>query len=89
MLLPTQQNTKNITDLREDPLGVLSDVDTLGFVYLFQHSDPRAVMLSLPEFARLRELAEDRMDEQDAAELSLEDRGLGIPLKNIVKKYHK
>lgn len=88
MLLPTQQNTKNITDLREDPLGVLSDVDALGFVYLFQHSDPRAVMLSLPEFSRLRELAEDRIDEQDAAELSREDRGAGIPLKKIVKKYH-
>lgn len=87
MLLPTRQNIKNITDLREDPLGVLSDVDTLGFVYLFQHSDPRAVMLSLREFARLRELAEDRMDEQDAAELSQEDRGVGIPLKNIVKKH--
>ncbi|MDP1722509.1 MAG: hypothetical protein Q8L37_04850 [Candidatus Gottesmanbacteria bacterium] len=87
MLLPTRQNTKNITDLREDPLKVLSDVDSLGFVYLFQHSDPRAVMLSLREFARLRELAEDRTDEQDAAELAEEDRGVGIPLRNIVKKY--
>lgn len=34
-----------------------------------------------------RELLEDRGDELDAAELSLEDRGEGIPLKNIAKKY--
>lgn len=87
MLLPTRQNTKTITDLREDALGVLSDVDKLGLVWLFQHSDPRAVVLSMKEFARLRELLEDRADEAEAAELALEDRGVGIPLKKIAKKY--
>ncbi len=87
MLLPTSQNTKTITDLREDALGVLSDVDRLGLVYLFQHADPRAVVLSLKEFTKLCELIEDRVDERDAAELSHEDRGTGIPLKNIAKKY--
>lgn len=34
--------------------------------------------------ARLHDLVEDRMDKQNAAELSAEDRGVGIPLKNIV-----
>lgn len=87
MLIPTPQNTKTITDLREDALGVLSDVDKLGLVYLFQHSDPRAVLLSLEEFAKLRELLEDRADERDAAELALENRGVGIPLKRVAKKY--
>lgn len=87
MLLPTKQNTKTITDIREDALGVLSDVDKLGLVYLFQHSDPRAVVLSLKEFAKLRELLEDRADERDAAELSLEDRGIGIPVTTVAKKY--
>ena len=87
MLLPTSQNTKTITDLREDALGVLSDVDKLGLVYLFQHSDPRAVVLSLKEFTKLCELIEDHADERDAAELSLEDRGKGIGLKNVAKKY--
>ncbi|EKD67373.1 MAG: hypothetical protein ACD_48C00449G0001, partial [uncultured bacterium] len=33
------------------------------------------------------ELVEDRVDEQDAAELSLEDRGCGIDIKNVAKKY--
>ncbi|MEK7129886.1 MAG: hypothetical protein AAB803_02590 [Patescibacteria group bacterium] len=87
MLLPTSQNTKTITDLREDTLGVLSDVDTLGMVYLFQHSDPRAVVLSMKEFSKLCELLEDRADEREATELSLEDRGSGIPLTTIAKKY--
>ena len=87
MLLPTGQNTKTITDLREDALGVLSDVDKLGFVYLFQHSDPRAVMLSMKEFTKLCERIEDNVDEQTAAELSRQDRGKGIELKHIAKKY--
>ena len=87
MLLPTSQNTKTITDMREDALGVLSDVDKLGLVWLFQHSDPRAVVLSLKEFAKLCELIEDRVDEQDAAELSRQDRGIGIALKTIAKKH--
>ncbi|MBI5614454.1 hypothetical protein HY947_06000 [Candidatus Gottesmanbacteria bacterium] len=87
MLLPTSQNTKTITDLRENALGVLSDVDKLGLVYLFQHSDPRAVVLSLKEFTRLYELIEDRVDEHDAEQLSHEDRGEGIELKKIAKKY--
>lgn len=87
MLLPTRQNTKTITDLREDALGVLSDVDKLGLVYLFAHSDPRAVVLSLKEFTKLCELIEERADERDSAELSREDRGIGIPLKTIAKKY--
>ncbi len=87
MLLPTSQNIKTITDLREDALGVLSDVDKLGLVYLFQHSDPRAVVLSLKEFTRLCELIEDRADERDAAQLSRQSRGIGIPLSTIAKKY--
>ncbi len=89
MLLPTRQNTKTITDLREDALGVLSDVDKLGLVYLFQHADPRAVVLSLKEFTKLCELIEDRADEQDAAQLHDEDRGKGITLKNVAKRYHR
>lgn len=87
MLLPTSRNTKTITDLREDTIGVLSDVDKLGLVYLFQHSDPRAVVLSLKEFAKFCELIEDHTDERDAAELSLEYRGEGVELKNVRKKY--
>lgn len=57
MLLPTSQNTKTITNLKE--------------------------------FAKLCELLEDRADERDAAELSLEDRGEGIALKNVAKKKHE
>lgn len=87
MLLPTSQNTKTITDLREDAIGVLSDVDKFGLVYLFQHSDPRAVVLSLKEFTRICGLIEDRADERDAAELSLENRGKGIKLNIVSKKY--
>ena len=87
MLVPTSKNTKTITDLREDALGVLSDVDKLGLVYLFQRSDPRAVLLSLKEFDRVLELIEDRIDELDAAELSRQDRGPGVRIAKVAKKY--
>ena len=51
----------------------------------FFNTRPRAVVLSLKEFAKLCELIEDRVDEQDAAELSRQDRGIGIALKTIAK----
>ena len=66
MLIPTKQNIKTITDMREDALKLLDAVKTQGLVYLFHHSDPQAVMLSLDEFQRMQELVEDHLDEIEA-----------------------
>lgn len=88
MLIPTSQNVRTITDMRENALKLLDDVDKFGVVYLFQHSDPKAVILSLDEFQKLQELLEDRFDEKEANKLSKEKRGKGIPLSQIIKKYH-
>ena len=89
MLIPTSDNTKNITDLRENTLKLLKDVDRLGTVYIMQRSYPKAVILSIDEFQRMQELIEDHIDELDAEELSKEPLGKLIPHSEIVKKYAK
>lgn len=86
MLIPTSQNIKTITDMRENALKLLDEVNDHGLVYIFHHSDPKAVMLSLDEFTRLQELMEDHLDEMEAVKLTQEKRGKGIPLATIIKK---
>lgn len=89
MIVPTSRNTKTITDMREDALKVLEDVEKQGLLYVFHHANPKAVMLSMEEFERLYELVEDHIDEEEAVRLSKEDRGSGIPLAKVAQKYHK
>lgn len=89
MLIPTADNIKTVTDMRENAISLLKTVKQLGTVYVFQHSNPQAVMLSMEEFIRLQELVEDRLDEQEAIKLSKEKRGKGISLSKIISKYQK
>lgn len=87
--MPTTQNTKTVTDMREDANGLLDDVQRLGLIYLFQHSDPKAVVLSIEEFYRFQEMTEDYIDELDATKLANEPRGELISLSKVVEKYKK
>lgn len=89
MLIPTSHNIKTITDMREDAIALLKKVKELGVVYLFQHSSPQAVMLSIEEFQRLHEIVEDHLDERIAQKLSLQKRGEGIPLDKVIASYKK
>lgn len=89
MLIPTSQNTKTVTDMREKAIELLADVKKQGILYLFHHADPAAVMLSMEEFQRIHELLEDHLDELEAKKLSREVRGKGIPLSRIIAKYKK
>jgi len=87
MLIPTSQNIKTVTDMREDALGMLSAVEKNSLIYVFQHSEPKAVMLSMQEFIRMRELIENLQDEKDALDLLKQKRGKLIPLEEIKKMY--
>jgi len=89
MLIPTNQNIKTITDMRENALELLEEVKNQGLLYVFQHSNPKAVLLSMEEFERLYTLLEDHLDEMEAVKLSRKKRGKGIPLAAILKKYSK
>ena len=83
----TSHNIKTITDMREKAAELLDEVKKLGVVYVFQHSDPKAVMISMEEYERIRELLEDHLDELEATKLSKEKRGKGTPLSGIIAKY--
>jgi len=87
MLIPTKDNIRTITDMRENALALLSFVEKEGLAYVFHRSEPKAVMLSLEEFARLAELLENYLDEQEAEELVGKPRGKGISFSKIAKKY--
>lgn len=85
----TSQNIKTITDMRERAVKLLEEVKSLGVVYVFQHSDPKAVMLSMEQYQRILELLEDHLDEMEAIKLSEEKKGKGIPLTKVLAKYNK
>lgn len=62
-MIPTAQNVKTITDLRERALELLDQVKkTSEPVYVFHRSKPKAVILSIEEFSKLKELIEDLED---------------------------
>ncbi len=87
MLIPTSQNVKTITDMREDALNLLAEVDEKGLAYIFHRSEPKAVILSIKDFIFLQEALENLQDFKDAKSLAEEKRGGGVPLKSVAKKY--
>ena len=87
MLIPSTKNVKTITDMRENALELLEVVEKQGLTYIFHRSKPKAVMLSIDDFARLQELIESYLDEQEAEKLAKEPRGKGIPFEEIIRKY--
>lgn len=87
MLIPTAQNVKTITDMREHALELLDLVKKEGIAYIFHHSKPKAVMLTIEEFVRVQELLEDYLDELEVKKLEKEPRGKGIPIEEIMKEY--
>lgn len=87
MLIPTTQNVKTITDMREDALGLLNSVDKTGLAYIFHRSKPRAVVLNIDDFLVLQNALDDLQDFDDVRRLSREKRGKGVLLKSIASKY--
>jgi prevent-host-death family protein len=73
--------------MREDALGLLEQVKKNGVTYIFNRSEPKAVMMDIDEFERLQEMLEVYQDELDAIELAKEPRGEGIPIEEIMKEY--
>jgi len=75
MLLPTPQNTKTISDLREKPVELLKKVSSsYDPLYIFYRSKPSAVMLSLASYQKILDLAEDRLDSLKAQEYEANDK---------------
>ncbi|MBI2314797.1 type II toxin-antitoxin system Phd/YefM family antitoxin [Candidatus Daviesbacteria bacterium] len=88
MLIPTAKNTKTITDLREKAVELLDQIQKSGPAFIFQHSKPRAVMLSIEEYANMLEMLEDYFDSLKAKELEEDPQKGGISLAQLARKYH-
>jgi prevent-host-death family protein len=87
MLIPTSKNVKTITDMREDALGLLEQVKKNGVTYIFNRSEPKAVIMDIDEFVRMQELLEDYFDEIDVQELEKKPIGKLISEEDIIKEY--
>lgn len=89
MIIPTSQNTKTISDLREKPVEILKRLrSAYGPLYIFYRSKPNAVMLNLLEYQKLLDIAEDYFDSLKAEEYEKEDKNKIRWLTNneLVKK---
>lgn len=83
MLIPTKQNVKTVTDMRQDALGLINGVQDAGPFYLMHKSTPKAVMLSIDDYTNLFERYWDSLDALEALELAKEPKGKGYTLKQI------
>ncbi|PJE68903.1 hypothetical protein COU96_02735 [Candidatus Shapirobacteria bacterium CG10_big_fil_rev_8_21_14_0_10_38_14] len=73
MIIPTEENTKTVTDLREDVVKILASLQKQkGPQFVFYRSKPKAVLLAIGEYQRLLELLEDYEDSLEASEVIAE-----------------
>ncbi len=89
MIIPTAKNTKTITDLREKALEMLEQTKKSGPTFIFHHSKPKAVMLSIEEYSNMMEMLEDYFDSLKAKELEENPQRGGISLDQLIKKYNR
>lgn len=75
MLIPTPSNTKTVSDMRQDPIGLLKSVEkSQGPNYIFYRSTPKAVILNIKEYQELLEALEDYQDSLIAQQYEKEDK---------------
>ena len=87
MIIPTSRNTKTITDLREKTVELLEQIKNSGPTFIFHHSKPKAVMLSIEEYSNMMSMLEDYFDALKAKEMEEEGAKGGISLDQLIKKY--
>lgn len=88
MIMPTSKNTKTITDLREKAVELLEQTKKSGPTFIFHHSKPKAVMLSIDEYSNMMEMLEDYFDSLTAKELEENPQKGGTSLEQLSKKYN-
>ena len=89
-MLPTVENVKTITDMREKAVELLEQVEkTAEPVFVFQHSKPRAVIMSIEEFSKLKEWVEDLEDSLLARKLEKNlGKGKYLNLEELEKSHN-
>ncbi|KKQ51676.1 MAG: hypothetical protein UT19_C0012G0022 [Candidatus Woesebacteria bacterium GW2011_GWB1_39_10b] len=72
-MMPTANDLKTVTDMREDAIGLLNAVNKKKNPIVIMHrNSPQAVMLSVEEYNKLIEMVDDYMDELIAMDLEKE-----------------
>lgn len=68
-MIPTKKNVRTITDMRERALKLLKEVSSSKEpIYIFNRSDPQAVLLGVESFKDLIEELEDARDTRELEE---------------------
>ena len=93
MMIPTADDIKTVTDMRENTLSLLDRVQKKeGPTIIMYNNTPRAVMLSVEEYNNLMEAIEDYSDELEAISLEKQAKKASkkdlISLKTLVGKHH-
>jgi len=74
--------------MRVDAISFLKDVQKKGMKYIFQRSEPQAVVLSMKEFKTILEKLEDWEDQQLVYKLEKEGKGKGFTsLEDLAREY--
>ena len=89
MIIPTEDNTKTVTDLRENVVGILASLKKQkGPQFVFYKSKPKAVLLAIAEYQKLLELLEDYEDAAEASEIIANAKAKKeklYPFKKVIK----
>jgi PHD/YefM family antitoxin component YafN of YafNO toxin-antitoxin module len=91
MHIPTDDNIKTITDMRENALMLLKDLKKGNQpTIIFHHNSPKAVMLSVKKYNELMDMLEDYMDGELARKLEKEKSKKTdyIPFKKVLKEHN-
>lgn len=74
-MIPTSRNIKTISDMRENARSLLKEVQRFyGPLFILYRSKPQAVLLSLAEYEKLADFAEDYIDSLKAQEFEEQDK---------------
>lgn len=74
-MIPSSGNIRTISDMRENARGLLAQAKKVyGPLFIFYRSKPQAVLLSLEEYKKLADFAEDYVDGLKAQEFEAEDK---------------
>ncbi|MBI1982140.1 MAG: type II toxin-antitoxin system Phd/YefM family antitoxin [Candidatus Levybacteria bacterium] len=74
-MILSSANVKTISDMRENARELLKQVQkAYGPLYILYRSKPQAVLLSLAEYQKLADMAEDYLDSLRAQEFEAEDK---------------
>lgn len=73
MMIPTADDLKTVTDMRENAVGLINSVIKKDRPTIIMHQkSPKVIMLSIKEYNKLVEMVEDHMDELIAMDLEKE-----------------